>query len=187
MCSCFNCSELPITYFSQGGCAFIAALLQYLFLAAFSWMLCEGIMLYLLLVVVFSTLSKRWWFFLLLGYGLLISSCRVKWTSRENWNLTSLQCRNPNTSCCGQCGFQTSILWCESQWRVRIVSSLLWCHQYVYINHMDFNHTSTSATYTIILRPSKLKCLYSSCWLSTEKGTIWAFVGPMLAIIIVRE
>ena len=53
----------------QGGCAFVAALLQYLFLAAFCWMMCEGIMLYLMLVVVFSTLSKKWWFFLLLGWG----------------------------------------------------------------------------------------------------------------------
>jgi len=46
----------------------VAALLQYIFLAAFCWMLCEGVMLYLMLVVVFSKLSKRWWFFLLLGW-----------------------------------------------------------------------------------------------------------------------
>jgi len=26
---------------------------------------------------------------------------------------------------------------------------------------------------------------FSSCWLSTEKGVIWAFVAPMLAIILV--
>ena len=53
----------------QGGCAFVATLLHYFFLAAFSWMLCEGVMLYLMLVVVFSKLSKRWWFFLILGWG----------------------------------------------------------------------------------------------------------------------
>ena len=53
----------------QGGCAFVAALLHYLFLAAFCWMLCEGVMLYLMLVVVFSKLSKKWWFFLILGWG----------------------------------------------------------------------------------------------------------------------
>ena len=47
----------------------MAALLQYFFLAAFCWMLCEGIMLYLMLVVVFSTLSKNWWFFLIIGWG----------------------------------------------------------------------------------------------------------------------
>ena len=47
----------------------MAALLHYLFLAAFCWMLCEGVMLYLMLVVVFSKLSKKWWFFLLLGWG----------------------------------------------------------------------------------------------------------------------
>ena len=50
----------------------MAALLQYFFLAAFCWMLCEGIMLYLMLVVVFSRLSKKWWLFLLIGYCMLI-------------------------------------------------------------------------------------------------------------------
>jgi len=53
----------------QVACIVVAALLHYLFLAAFCWMLCEGVMIFLMLVVVFSTLSKRWWFFLLLGYG----------------------------------------------------------------------------------------------------------------------
>ena len=53
----------------QGGCAFVAALLHYFFLAAFCWMLCEGIMLYLMLVVVFSRLSRKWWFFLIIGWG----------------------------------------------------------------------------------------------------------------------
>ena len=47
----------------------MAALLQYLFLSAFCWMMCEGVMLYLMLVVVFSKISKKWWFFLLLGWG----------------------------------------------------------------------------------------------------------------------
>ena len=49
-------------------CGFVAALLQYLFLCAFCWMLCEGITLYLMLVVVFSRVSKKWWLFLIIGY-----------------------------------------------------------------------------------------------------------------------
>ncbi|CAI7992619.1 Latrophilin-like protein LAT-2 [Geodia barretti] len=49
-------------------CGFVAALLQYLFLSAFCWMMCEGIMLYLMLIVVFSRLSKKWWFFMIVGY-----------------------------------------------------------------------------------------------------------------------
>ena len=53
----------------QIGCTFVAALLHYFFLASFCWMLCEGVMLYLMLVVVFSTMAKRWWFFLLLGWS----------------------------------------------------------------------------------------------------------------------
>ena len=59
----------PSSTIMQGGCAFVAALLHYFFLAAFCWMLCEGVMLYLKLVVVFSNLSKKWWFYLLLGWG----------------------------------------------------------------------------------------------------------------------
>jgi len=43
--------------------------MQYFFLASFCWMLCEGIMLYLMLVLVFSGLSKKWWFFLILGWS----------------------------------------------------------------------------------------------------------------------
>ena len=50
-------------------CTTVAALLHYLFLAVFCWMLCEGIMLFLMLVIVFSTLAKRRWFFLLIGWG----------------------------------------------------------------------------------------------------------------------
>ena len=55
----------------------MALLLHYLFLSAFCWMLCEGILLYLLLVVVFSRLSHQWWLFLLIGYGEIskVKSC----------------------------------------------------------------------------------------------------------------
>ena len=55
--------------FVQIGCAFIAALLHYLFLCAFCWMLCEGIMLYLLLHVIFISISKQWWFFMFMIIG----------------------------------------------------------------------------------------------------------------------
>ena len=48
---------------------FVSALLHYVFTAVFFWMLCEGIMLYLMLVMVFSELSNKWWLFLILGWG----------------------------------------------------------------------------------------------------------------------
>ena len=53
----------------QASCIVVAALLHYLFLSVFCWMLCEGIMLYLMLVLVFSKISKKWWIFLIIGYG----------------------------------------------------------------------------------------------------------------------
>ena len=55
----------------QIACAFVAALLHYLFLSAFCWMLCEGIMLYLLLVVVFGNTSQKLWLFLAIGYRMI--------------------------------------------------------------------------------------------------------------------
>ena len=47
----------------------MAALIQYFLLSAFCWMMCEGVMLYLMLVVVFSRLKEKWWFFFMLGWG----------------------------------------------------------------------------------------------------------------------
>ncbi len=55
----------------QIACVFVAALLHYLFTTVFFWMLCEGIMLYLMLVVVFSQISKKWWIFFIIGWGKL--------------------------------------------------------------------------------------------------------------------
>ena len=44
----------------QIACGFVAALLHYFFLAAFSWMMCEGICLYIMLVQVFGANKKKW-------------------------------------------------------------------------------------------------------------------------------
>ena len=34
--------------------------------------------------------------------------------------------------------------------------------------------------------PYKLYIFYMpSCWLSSEKGVVWSFIGPMLAVILV--
>ena len=57
---------------SQIACKAVTALIQYFFLSAFCWMMCEGVMLYLMLVVVFSTLKTKWWFFVLLGWGIIL-------------------------------------------------------------------------------------------------------------------
>lgn len=66
---CAATRDVDIFQFDQARCIAVTALVQYFLLSAFCWMMCEGIMLYLMLVVVFSTLIKKWWFFLLLGWG----------------------------------------------------------------------------------------------------------------------
>jgi hypothetical protein len=50
-------------------CMVIAALLHYLFLCVFCWMLAEGIMLYMLVVRVFGSSAENWHYLLLLGWG----------------------------------------------------------------------------------------------------------------------
>uniref|UniRef100_A0A8C4QI14 Uncharacterized protein n=1 Tax=Eptatretus burgeri TaxID=7764 RepID=A0A8C4QI14_EPTBU len=51
-------------------CSVVAGLLHFFFLAAFSWMLLEGVQLYLLLVEVFESEYSRRRYFYLIGYGL---------------------------------------------------------------------------------------------------------------------
>ena len=54
----------------QVGCKVVAALLHYFFTAVFTWMLCEGIMLYFLLIKVFNNgLGQRKLFYLAIGWG----------------------------------------------------------------------------------------------------------------------
>ena len=54
----------------QAGCSALTALLHYFLLAAFCWMLCEGVMMYVLLVRVFGAHEKKWLvLYLSLGWG----------------------------------------------------------------------------------------------------------------------
>jgi hypothetical protein len=50
-------------------CGVVAGVLHYLFLAAFAWMLVEGIHVYLMLVKVFDTGRSMMGYFYLIGYG----------------------------------------------------------------------------------------------------------------------
>ncbi|CAI8001269.1 Adhesion G protein-coupled receptor L1 [Geodia barretti] len=104
---------------SKAGCGFVAALLQYLFLSAFCWMMCEGIMLYLMLIVVFTRLSNKWWFFMILGYCLPLLFVFIGLVARSKY-------------------------------------------------------------YGVRGKDGEL----AFCWLSTDKGTIFVFVAPMIAIIV---
>ncbi|XP_065906698.1 uncharacterized protein [Dysidea avara] len=53
----------------RGTCIMVAALLQYFFTSAFCWMLCEGVMLYMMLVTVFGNKLNCRRFFFILGWG----------------------------------------------------------------------------------------------------------------------
>ncbi|XP_042200581.1 putative adhesion G protein-coupled receptor E4P [Callorhinchus milii] len=55
---------------NQVGCLIVAALLHYLFLAVFVWMLLEGVVLYLMVVMVFHISSLRGRYVYAVGYGL---------------------------------------------------------------------------------------------------------------------
>ncbi|XP_065912159.1 uncharacterized protein [Dysidea avara] len=97
-------------------CTIVAVLLHYFFTAVFTWMMCEGIMIYLLLVKVFSSfITKKRWIFLLLGWGVPVPIVAIA----------------------------------------------------VGIAHEQYGTDDY-------------------CWLSTENESIWGFVVPVLAIIIVN-
>jgi hypothetical protein len=56
---------------NKAGCSALTALLHYFLLAAFCWMLCEGLMMYVLLVRVFGAHEKKWLaMYLIIGWGL---------------------------------------------------------------------------------------------------------------------
>ncbi|XP_065895642.1 uncharacterized protein [Dysidea avara] len=58
---------------NRPGCIFITSLLQYLFLAVFSWSLCEGIMVFAMFVAPFyNGLFQKLLFYLIVGWGLPI-------------------------------------------------------------------------------------------------------------------
>jgi len=67
----------------------VTVLLHYFFLATFSWMLCEGIVIYVLLVKVFyEGFFKRLPIYLVVGWGMLtIVHCR-------SINCTAIFCRH---------------------------------------------------------------------------------------------
>jgi hypothetical protein len=55
----------------QVACVIVSVLQHYFFLAAFSWMLCEAVMIYVLLVRVFRANDRKWiYLYLSLGWGL---------------------------------------------------------------------------------------------------------------------
>ena len=62
--------EYHYSLLQQIGCTIVAALLHYFFTAVFTWMLCEGIMIYFHLVKIFNTgLGQRRLFYFALGWG----------------------------------------------------------------------------------------------------------------------
>jgi len=133
-------------FLSVTGCLYSRnCLIQYFFLSAFCWMMCEGVMLYLMLLVVFATLSKKWWFFLLLGWGMAKTPylqyvpftcvlCRLKYSLRSFTALCMLSIgyhkvlskshHRDSTRFCGYwIGNSSWWVWCQKQPRqLEIVS-----------------------------------------------------------------
>ncbi|XP_065903374.1 adhesion G protein-coupled receptor L3-like isoform X2 [Dysidea avara] len=101
----------------RASCLIVAILLHYFFMATFSWMLCEGILLFTMMKFVFyKGFFKSKVFFLLLGWGMPIP--------------------------------------------IVAVSAAVSHHQYGYED---------------------------KCWISEENGAIWAFIGPILLIIMMNS
>lgn len=58
----------PVIVLTQIGCAIIAGILHFFFLASFSWMCLEGVQLYLMLVEVFESEYSRKKYYYVSGY-----------------------------------------------------------------------------------------------------------------------
>ena len=73
-----HCTEIFI--FLKGGCLTVAILLHYFFLAVFSWMLCEAIVLLVAVEFVFyEGFFKSRKFFALLGWGKHLTKCTTRY------------------------------------------------------------------------------------------------------------
>lgn len=75
-------TRVCLTSCQQNFCKAVAALLHFFVLAAFGWMLCEGILLYILLIRVFDGVrGKHWKIFNFIGWG--------KWFGRGRPSISS--------------------------------------------------------------------------------------------------
>ncbi|XP_065911114.1 adhesion G protein-coupled receptor L3-like [Dysidea avara] len=100
----------------RASCLMVSILLHYFFTAAFSWMLCEGVMLFIWLNYIwYNGIFKTRKFFMLLGWGLPLP--------------------------------------------IITISSA--------VSHEQYGTDDW-------------------CWISEEKGAIWAFIAPMLVIILIN-
>ena len=65
------CNIIMHAVYIQVACIVVTVLLHYFFLAAFCWMLCEGIIIYVLLAQVFyDGFFKRLRFYSMIGWGM---------------------------------------------------------------------------------------------------------------------
>ena len=57
-------------YILQVACIILGVLLHYILLSAFCWMLCDGILIYILLFhVLYEGFFRKWIFFMIIGWG----------------------------------------------------------------------------------------------------------------------
>ena len=140
----------------KASCLTVAILLHYLFMAAFSWMLCEGMLLFIMIKFVFyHGFLKRKLFFVTFGWGRNL--------------IYSLNTRDINHVRVMQDYLFPLLL-----------------HRLLYsMSNMELMIGKVKNIYSFIIQPLYYThCIYR-CWISEERGAIWGFVGPMLLIIMV--
>ncbi|XP_078687156.1 adhesion G-protein coupled receptor D1-like [Branchiostoma floridae x Branchiostoma belcheri] len=138
-------------------CKVFAVMLHYIYLAAFAWMLVEGIHLYNVIVRVFTHVRLRYYY--LIGWGMyMFTYCIVCLFISGTLNYSE----------------NTPLLFLESFYihlkhkhHNNYCLPLLVCVVSVSIAHRGYGEKD-------------------NCWLSTSGGVIWAFVAPALVIILVN-
>ena len=151
----YNCIIYK-SYLFQASCLTVAILLHYFFMAAFSWMLCEGILIFIVLKFIFyEGIFKSGKLFMLIGWG----KHRISWQFSKAGSF--------------------SIMF----YYVQGYLFLLLLFQQPY--HMTSMVSLLGKLLTSLLYISSIIFTSYRCWISEEEGAIWAFIGPMLLIIMV--
>jgi G protein-coupled receptor 133 len=151
---CFDNFEI----FLQTTCKIMTVTMHYFFLAVFCWMLCQGILIYLMLVVVFDSgksYSRR---FFALGWGIC---------------------------------FEVQLSVCPCQYVCRSLSvhpCRCFYHPTLAIALNCFIHIGLPAVIVAVSFGARFDEYgsYEYCFLTYHMGLIYAFVGPMAAIILVN-
>ncbi|XP_029594901.1 CD97 antigen [Salmo trutta] len=188
---------------SKGGCRVVAGLLHLFFLGSFSWMLLEGVQLYLMVVLVFNTTIRPLYLYFM---NLCDSSsyCKPLYLYFMKLCDSSSYCRRlylyfmklcDSSSYCRPLYLYFMNL-CDSSsycrplylYFMKLCDSSSYCKPLylpLYLYAVGYVLPLAIVIISAITYPDGYGTT-QHCWLSLERGFIWSFFGPVCTIIILN-